>query len=263
MITLYIDYARAVVDTLPEMILSAITMLFMSSAFCAGWFYMVKKSIRFSAKEFILDSDRKHEALKLIKTIPVGIGKFFLHYVTVSLLFVLMALSMVFLVKVLSAKYVTQINDILAGYGIIANNMAEIELSLDKLPQDILLGLFDKIMIPALKLISVVVSIPTIFSFLLMLWMPEIINTYKNPLLSIFTSIKKIFKNFAKSVNLYIYIAFIQMLISTAAPFALSNLFLYMLFMIIYFYFIVYVVVLIFIYYDTICRQNDKIQENS
>lgn len=258
LITLYIDYSKTVVDTIPEVILSAVTMLFMTSAFCAGWFYMVKKCVRFAKKEFIMDFDRNSESMKLIKALPNGVGKFFLHYVTVSMLFVAIALAMVFIIKICSYESVKTIGDILLSYGIPTDSISEVQSGLDKLSPNVILNMFGKIAMPGLKLAAIVFLIPAIFSFVLMLWMPEIIYTYKNPFVAIFTSATKVFKNFGKSMKLYIYITIIQMLISLIGPFSLLNIFMYMLMMIIYFYFLVYVVVLVFMYYDNICMQKQE-----
>lgn len=67
LITIYLTFAKGVVDTLPEAFSAIITLLCMVGAFCAGWFYMVKESIELSQKEFILDTDRAKEILNLIK----------------------------------------------------------------------------------------------------------------------------------------------------------------------------------------------------
>lgn len=250
LLTLYIDYSRSVVDTIPEMILSVITMLFMTSAFCAGWFYMVKKSVKFSKKHFILDKDKANESIRLIKAIPNGIGRYFLHYVEVSLLFLALALLLGILLKFATYPFVSQINDVLINFGISVSSPQEMREILDKLQPNQIMELFDMIFAPAVKLVLTVIAIPTIFSFLLLLWMPEIIYTHRNPFIALFTSIKKIFRKFWKSLNLYIYITIIQMIISSIGAASFINPFAYMAGMIIYFYFLVYVTVLIFSYYD-------------
>ena len=251
LITLYIDYSKAVVDTIPEMILSVITMLFMTSAFCAGWFYMVKKSVKFSKKHFILDKDKVNESISLIKAIPIGIGRFFLHYVEVSLLFLVIALLMCILLKFVTLPFVTEINEVLVNFGISVSSPQEMREILDKLPPEQIMKLFDMIFAPSVKLVLTVIIIPAIFSFLLLLWMPEIIYTHRNPLVALFNSIKKVFIKFWKSLNLYIYITIIQMLISSLGAVSLINTLFYLGAMVVYFYFLVYVIVLIFSYYDS------------
>ena len=249
-LTLYIDYSKSVVDTLPEIILSAITMLFMTSAFCAGWFYMVKRCIKFSRNTYIIDAERNKESLKLLKSMSHGIGKFFMHYVTASILFVTIAVAMAFIIKVLSYTPVKTISDTLALYNIPIGSLDEVQMGLDKLQYDIILNLFKEIFKSGLTLILIVFLIPAIVSFLLMLWMPEIIYTYKNPFIAIITSVKKLFTNFGKSIKLYIYISLLQMFISILGTLSLGNMFIYMIAMLVYFYFITYVVVLIFMFYE-------------
>lgn len=256
-LSLYISYSKEVVDTLPEIILSAVTMLFMTSAFCSGWFYMVKKSVEFAKKDFILDTDKASEALKLIKTMPTGVGKHFLTYVGVSLLFLMIALFMAFIIKILSYPYVKSITALLIQSGIPVNSPQEINVILDTLSQDKLYNLFLQILSPSIKLFLIVMIIPTIFSFSLMLWMPEIIYRKTNAVLSLFTSIKKVFVKFRKSVILFIYLTFIQMTISFLGTFSILNPITYMIMMIIYFYFIVYVIVLVFSYYDEEFNEKD------
>lgn len=249
-LTLYIDYSRVVVDTVPEMILSIITTIFMTSAFCAGWFYLVKKCIHFSKKNFVFDKDKSQESIRLIRSIPKGIGLFFLHFAGASTLFLGLTLLMVGAIKGITTPWITEINDALVSFELSISSPQEMKDVLDQLPPDKILALFDLLFKPALKLIIIVITIPTIFSFLLLLWIPEIIYTHRNPLWALFTSIAKVFKNFWKSVGIYIYITIIQMLISSLGAMSLINPFANVGAIIIYFYFLVYVVVLIFLYYD-------------
>ena len=257
LLTIYIDFSKNVVDTLPEMVLSGITMLFMVSGFCAGWFYMVKKCVKFSKKDFIFDKDKNKEALDLLKTFPVGIGRFFLYFVEVTLLFLGIALGMGFLMKMISFDNLRDIISVLSNAGLNSYSGEDVKAFLDELPPEQILDIFRTISVPVMKIILAVTLIPTIVSFSLMLWMPETLYTHRNPLITLFTSIKKVYFNFWNSLKLYIYISVVQSLIG---PFSLKNPILYMLMIIIYFYFLVYVVVLIFSYYDEQFR--DKIKES-
>ncbi len=256
LITLYIEFSKSVVDTYPEMILSGVTMLFTTSAFCAGWFYMVKKCVKLTKKQFIFDKDKDNESIKLIKAMPNGIGRFFLHFVVVCLMFVGIALLMFFLIMSLGYDYVREVMNILTDAGVTSLNTADIQLFINQLQPEQTMELFRKIYPPVLKSAAVIISIPTIFSFLMLLWIPEIIFTFKNPAIALFTSIKKIFIHFFKSVKLYIYITIIQVLISTMGPFSLINPICYLLMIVVYFYFLVYVVVLIFSYYEQEFRKH-------
>ena len=255
LITLYISYSKEVVDTLPEMILSGITMLFMFSAFCSGWFYMVKKCVEFSKKDFILDEDKAHESLKLIQALPIGIGKYFLKYVGVCVMFLGMAMLMASITYSITIPFIQQMDFSLEQMSTAINSAQEAANFISTMPTDKMLILF--------KLNMILLGITSLFSFLLMLWMPEIIYTDRNPLVALFTSIKKLFIKFWKSIGLFVYITMCQFVISYLSTFALLHPLAYMIMMIIYFYFIVYIVVLIFSYYDREFNNNDEQTENS
>lgn len=254
-ITLYISYSKEVVDTIPEMILSGITMLFMFSAFCSGWFYMVKKCVEFSKKDFILDEDKAHESLKLIQALPIGVGKYFLKYVGACVMFLGMAMVIASITYSITVPFIQQMNFSLEQMSTVINSAQEATNFISTMPTDKMLILF--------KLNMILLGITSLFSFLLMLWMPEIIYTDRNPLIALFTSIKKLFIKFWKSIGLFVYITICQFVISYLSTFALLHPLAYMIMMIIYFYFIVYIVVLIFSYYDKEFNNNDEQTENS
>ena len=86
MLDLYTFFSRAHMDSSGKVILASITVLFMSGVLCALWFYMVKGAVALSKKVFVLDVDRANASLGLFKTIPEGIGKFFLSFVGVYLI---------------------------------------------------------------------------------------------------------------------------------------------------------------------------------
>ena len=166
-----------------------------------------------------------------------------------------------YLMKTLSFDYLKEIIAVLGNAGLSSFSGDDIKVFLDKLPPEDILDIFHMISAPVIKIILTITLIPTIVSFLLMLWMPEIIYTLKNPLIALFTSIKKVFVHFGNSVKLYIYLSVLQLLISLLGPFSLKNPILYMLMIIVYFYFLVYVVVLIFSYYDQEFRDENKVEK--
>ena len=44
-LSLYVSFSRETVNSLPLVLLSSVTVLVMTAAFLAGWFYMVKKAV--------------------------------------------------------------------------------------------------------------------------------------------------------------------------------------------------------------------------
>lgn len=243
LIVIYLGFAKSVADTLPEIISATLTLVCMIGAFMSGWFYMVKKSIEISNKDYILDNDRSRASLNLIKEMPAGIGKYFLSFVGMSLCtFLIFALFGVAVYKI-GMHFIGSIDFTPAQIKEAMASPQDMRVFLDSLTIEQLykLGNWN-----FLFLIS-----SSILSFLLMLWIPEIIYKTLNPIGALFGSIGKIFKRFGKSLFIFIYLSILNFIISFANTFSVLNPLLYMLMMIVYFYFLVYVVVLIFSYYDS------------
>lgn len=240
--TVYLSFSKSVVDTLPEAISALITLLCMSAAFLAGWFYMVKKSIEISQTQFVMDEDRAKALIDVVKTIPTGIGKYFLSFLGMSLISLLLFVLFGGLFYKLGMTFI----------GSIDFTSAQIKGAMAS-PQDMKAFLDSMTDAQLYKLASwnmLFMFGTSILSFLLMLWVPEIIYCTKNSFIALFKSLKKLFVKFHKSIGLFIYLAFLNIIISFVNTFAVLHPLIYMILMIVYFYFMVYVVVLIFSYYD-------------
>lgn len=253
LITIYLTFAKGVVDTLPEAVSAVITLLCMVGAFCAGWFYMVKESIALSKKEFILDEDRAKEILNLIKKIPAGIGKYFLSFIGMSLITLGIFAIFAICIYKLGMHFIGSIDFTAEQIKNAMSSPQDMKVFLDSLSIEQLykLGNWNLLFMAA----------STLMSYMLMLWIPEIIYQTQNPLLALFKSIKKLFVKFGKSIALFLYLTLLNLVISFANTFSLLHPVIYMLMMIAYFYFLVYVIVLIFYYYDS--EFNNKPEEES
>lgn len=241
-LTIYIRFAKTVVDTIPEALSALITLLCMTGAFFAGWFYMVKKSIELSKKEFVLDEDRARELVNLAKSIPTGIGKYFLSFIGLSLLTIIIFALFGGLFYKLGMHYIGSIDFTAEQIRGAMASPEDMKAFLNSLTNEQIykLGSWNMLLMAGTSLMS----------FLLMLWIPEIIYKTTNPFFALFKSLKKLFVKFHKSLALFIYLTFLNIVISFANTFAVLHPLIYMTLMIIYFYFLVYVVVLIFSYYD-------------
>lgn len=241
-LTIYIRFAKTVVDTIPEALSALITLLCMTGAFFAGWFYMVKKSIELSKKEFVLDEDRARELVNLAKSIPTGIGKYFLSFIGLSLLTIIIFALFGGLFYKLGMHYIGSIDFTAEQIRGAMASPEDMKAFLNSLTNEQIykLGSWNLLLMAGTSLMS----------FLLMLWIPEIVYKTTNPFIALFKSLKKLFVKFHKSLALFIYLTFLNIVISFANTFAVLHPLIYMTLMIIYFYFLVYVVVLIFSYYD-------------
>lgn len=249
-LTIYLSFAKSVVDTLPEALSAVVTLLFMTGAFFAGWFYMVKKAIQISKTEYVLDEDRAKALLDLIKKVPTGIGKYFLAFLGMSVIALLIFAIYGALVYKLGMHVIGEIDFTAIQIRGAMASPQDMKAFLDSLtPEQIYkLGSWNLLFMFA----------TTLLSFVLMLWIPEIIYKTQNPFTALFISFKRLFKRFWKSLLLFVYITFLNIIISFANTFAVIHPLIYMLLMTIYFYFLVYVVVLIFYYYDTEFNEEEK-----
>lgn len=247
LLDLYSLYSRNTVDSAHELILASVTVLFMSGAFFASWFYMVKEAIDLSKQVFVLDADRAKATMNLFKALPVGIGKYFLSFVGfyIILFFIqVFATPVVYLLGVniiggLDTESMQNLQVIAMDPSITNQSMAAF---IDKLtPEQIIF--FGKWSLLFMLITSIIM-------YLLMFWIPEIIYKTPNPLVALWRSVVKLFKDFFSSFRFFISIWLMGFALLFLNTFAVINPLAYIIMNIILFYFTVFVVVAIFLYYD-------------
>lgn len=242
-LSLYIAYSKSAVGSIPLLLLTSVTILLMTSAFLSGWFYMVKKAIHLSKQVFVLDSDRSRAILNLIKTIPAGIGKYFLSFLTQIVVSIIIYILVGLAIYKIGTLFIGDIGiDATQLKAILSSSTTEIKAFLDSLTFEQLIKLNNWNLL--------LMCTTSLLSFLLMLWIPEIMYNTKNSFIALFSSIKKIFKKPLKSIKLFIFITILNFVLTLINSFSMISPFIYFLIMILYFYFLVYLVVLIFTYYD-------------
>ena len=247
LLDLYSLYSRNTVDSTHELILASVTVLFMSGACFASWFYMVKEAIDLSKQVFVLDADRAKATMNLFKALPVGIGKYFLSFVGfyIILFFIqVFATPVVYLLGVniiggLDTESMQNLQIIAMDPSITNQSMAAF---IDKLtPEQIIF--FGKWSLLFMLITSIIM-------YLLMFWIPEIIYKTPNPLVALWRSVVKLFKDFFSSFRFFISIWLMGFALLFLNTFAVINPLAYIIMNIILFYFTVFVVVAIFLYYD-------------
>ena len=248
-IDLYSMYSKYHIDTTPKFLVASLTILCMVCVFFAGWFYMVKEAIKLSKKIFVLDKDRAKAILSLFKSLFDGIGKYFLSFVGASFVYVfviqLLAAQAVWLLGIkligsLDAESMQQLQEI--SIGAAASNSGSMAILLDKMTPE-MITYFAK-----WSLLFVVVTF--VVTFLLMLWIPEIMYKENNPLIALFGSIGRLFKNFLSSFGMYVALWSVGLVILFINTFSIINPYFYLLMSIIMFYYFVYMVVTLFMYYE-------------
>lgn len=248
-LSFYFAFSNAVINEPAEMILAFITVLFMLGAFLSGWLYMVKKAILISKQVYVMDQDRARDTMNLFKEVPCGIGKYFLSFIGLVLIFLLILSIAGTLVYHIGMNFIghvftqEQISTALASTEDMKNFIDS--LSLEQLWK---LNLWNML----------VMGTTTLLSYLMMLWVPEIIYSTMNPFIALFKSIKKVILKFPKSLALFVYLSILNLVVSFISTFSILHPLLYLFVMVLCFYFILYVVVLVFSFYENEFLGSDK-----
>lgn len=238
----YYKYAVVAIDTTPKLILAIITIFVMLSGFMAAWLYMAKKTISLSRKIFVFDKDRAKALWALVLSLPKGIGRLFLPSIGVISIYILIYTLIFSGIGYIVGKFIGTIDFSELDYQSIFLFGQEFANKISELSQNELLVL-------QCWYILALVSI-AIVSFITMLWIPEIVYTEKVSFEALYYSIIKIFTHLKNSIILYLYIAFLVVLISILNTFLMFNPILYFIVLLLFYYFLVYIVVLLFSYYE-------------
>lgn len=251
--SIYLSIAKNAPETFPSAILLILTTLFMFGAFFAGWFFMVKKALDLDKQEITVEEEKAKASFSLLKEIPVGVGEYFLPYTFGLILYTGLILVLLYLAYQIGLHFIGNVGITLNELRIALNSPAAMK------------SLVSSLSVAELTKLNtwnvLFLSFMGLFSFLTMFWGAHIVIKNKNPLMALFQSIGFIFKNLLPSIILFVYISFINFLVSLVNATSTINAILYFISMVIYFYFVVYVVVLVFLYYDS--ETNRPIKEKN
>ena len=242
LLNLYLGYTKYMLDTVLEALIAMLTITFMFAVFLAGWNYMVKKALELSQKVFVFDEEAVKAHLGLIKTFPTGVGKYFLSFVGVVVIFVVLLILISQIIFYFGINFIGKVDFTLDQITALTSSTKGLLEFVENLPpeQYVILAKWNLLLMTA----------SFVFSYLLMFWMPEIVYRTKNPLMALFKGIAKLFRKPLKSLGLFLIITLINFVLSFVMTFTLLLPILYFLFAAVYLYYIVYVIVLIFSYYE-------------
>ncbi|MBR5556158.1 hypothetical protein IKU74_09130 [bacterium] len=248
-LSFYLGYANKIVDSPQELILAAVTILFMAGATFSGWFYTIKKGIEVSKGVYVLDKDRTKAIVSLFKLMPRGIGRYFLSFIGIFFIFKICGIGLYFLINIIGTNLIGAVY-----------TPEQASTILTSTPQELIefIGTLSAEQLVKLRLWNLLIFLTTtVFLFALMFWIPEIIYSTPNPFVALFKSIAKIFKRLKKSICLFIILAILNTITSIVSTFALNHPLLYLSIMVLIFYYLIYSVVLIFSFYrEEFCETN-------
>ena len=205
---------------------------FMLAAFLSGWFVMITKCIK--------NTDENPNSL--ILEFPSGVGEYFLP--TVLMLLNSFIIALVFMViAFLTGKY------FIGSVGI-----SNIELSNAMISQETLktfLSSLSNEQLIKLNLWNItILAFLSLYYFFIMFYSPTLFFVEKNPIKSLFLSIKCLFKrHFFKNIVLFMFIGTSYIIISLLSAFSGTNIIVHFFVTLLNFYYIVYIAVLVYNYY--------------
>lgn len=177
----------------------------------AGWFYMVKKTIQFSKKTFLFDTDRLTALSKLFLCIFKGVGKFFIPFLGL--------IAVIFIFKVVQSLFIIYI--------------------------------YNSSLKPHYESVNIISNIIAFFlGYWVIYWIPEIVFTYNNPFKAFINAVRKSFIAFKQTSVYYLMIVagclFLHFTIQEMKIYPIV----YFLELLLFYYFILYSVITVFRLYE-------------
>ena len=207
----YIETFQYTLNTVLHYTLFFITLWIWISGCCAGWFFMLKKTLQFSKKTYLYDYDRISAIKKLFTCLYKGIGRFFLPFLLLVILY--------FLFKMLKISFLFYI------YGIVN----------PKIYDYVSIGFIVSILLLAYWLIFLI---------------PEIVYNYINPFKALINSIKKSYIAFKNCFPVYVTLCILGLVLNLILYASLSYTLLYFILLILSYYFVLYSIIAIFKLYE-------------
>lgn len=234
----YFSILRSAANTPLEIIIGVITLLLLVTVGVAGFFFSLTSTIN---AEY---SEKLAPRIELLKTFPKGVSEYFLSALGIVLIYLLIT-SLVFGGTVLLGKYL--IGDFSFSAKELANAMNSVE-ALNEFQKNI--PVEDWVKLSKWHLLYLIVS--SILTYLFIYWLPETFFKTKNPIVSLWGSLKKVFLNPIKTFKLFIALVIINIVTSLIMALIMPIPFLAFLVYLLYFYSFLYILLLTFVYYRSI-----------
>ena len=216
-----------------NMIIGILLFVFMSAAFAAGWFNMVKLSV---------SNPESREPNNLMKEFIPGVGEYFLPILGAFLNFFLVISVIIYICFILGAKYIGDPGVSVEALSKSLESAQALKVFLSSLSSEQLL----KLNFWNLLLMSGI----SLSYFVIILYLPAIFYKKKNPFIAFLYSIKELFsKKIFKTIALYLLIFFVNALISLLSALFIGNVIMHFIITLLNFYFITVAAVGIFYYY--------------
>ncbi len=217
------------------------SLAFLSIAFLAGWFNMVKKTIAFELDESVSSEDKAVKSFGLVKYFFPGVGEYFLPILGLILIFIIFSL--------VGSFFVLKLGVILFGAPDIEFIKKSLEITTAPEMQLYLNSLSEEKLLPILNWFMYIFAVQTFAQFVLMWWVPAMYYKTKNPFISLWVNFKFLCKNLLPTICILMFLVVLNIMISLISSVFNTNAFLSLISFLLFFFYVAYYVVLIFLYY--------------
>jgi len=239
----YFSILKNSANSLFFVVFGLITLFLIAVVGVAGFFNTLKSTI------FSYYKDKDEENIDLIKSFPKGVAEYFFSAFGIIVIYFISTMLMFGFIYVLGTKFI-------GTFSFSLNELSEALVSTEKMAEFTKnLSLDDFSILTNWYFLYVAVT--SVFTYLLLFWLPETFYNTKNSLISFVKAVGKSFFNPAKTLKLFFTIVLINIfssvLMSLMLPIPILSLFVYF----VYFYSLLYVITLIFNYYRYMfCEEN-------
>ena len=208
---LYYSYLISETDSVPKHIFSIVTIFIVVSGLLGSWLYSIKKGLALVKQVYIFDSDRNKALLSIFPYLLKGFGRLFLPCSG------FIALNIILYITIFSGiAYLT------VCFPNLRDNVATLWL-----------------------------LVFYIYTFLTILWIPEIVYNERNALYALVNSVIKVFTQFKDTMSLYLFIfSLFTIILALLFQFIYVHPILSFLLIMVFYYIILYIIVLLFTYYE-------------
>ena len=213
-------------------------------AVASGLFYSIKKSVAIPA------DDLSHDVKSVFPLFYSGIGKYYLSFLGMFFLFFIFATLIIMGTFMLANSIICDVSELgidpNAFFQIISTDNNAINSFLTSLTaqQQAYFRAWNRLFFFSTH----------IFTFLLMLWIPEQVYTRKNLFVTLWTSVKKVVKNFPDLLCIFLTISFLNVVLTAFVLLPVNNTVLLFVFsilsMIVPLYLLLYDFYALFLYYQ-------------
>ncbi len=231
-------------------IVFALSLIMLSVAFMAGWFYMTKKTIEFEEDKSMPDEEKAVKSFGLIKHFFPGVGEYFINMIGLSILYLILTALISFAAFKFGMHMFGNPNVDIMKLNSMHGSYPELNSYFASLPERQLYSLTS--WFAFLSLVSFA------FQFLTLWWVPALYYSTKNPFLAFGYSVKFLFHKFGASLGIFFFLLLFNFAVSVVNSALASNVWLSLIGFILFFYYATYFVVLIFLYYG----KHTKIREH-